>query len=69
LSIVTTAVWVSLGGIVVVAGFVAGRRWQRRADARHGAWLEQVLADDREVGELEQRLRLAAREQQEHGGE
>jgi hypothetical protein len=65
----TTAVWVSLGGIVVAAGCVAGRRWQKRADARHSAWLAQVLADDREVGALEAQLRLPAREQQEHGGD
>lgn len=61
-----TGVWLTVAGIAAVTLLVAGWRWAQRKTRQHDAWIRTVLADDREVAQLEQQLRAAAREH--HGG-
>lgn len=60
-------VWVTVAGIGVVVLLVAGWRWAQRRTRAHDAWIRVILADDREVSELEQQLRAAARDHEGHG--
>jgi hypothetical protein len=62
-----TGVWWTVAGIVVVAAIVAAWRTQQQRTAAHDEWLRGVLLSDREVQELRQRFKQAAREHEEHG--